>query len=120
MPIANEDVAVRSDRHTGRPVERVWSISGDSRLAKRQQNLSVRAELEDLLTFSVGALRVRDPQVPILIHVHAVRNHEHPRAEALYEFSRRIKFEDGRIRLSHAGIPAAPFCHPHVAVPIET
>src|ERR1700704_101170 len=68
MPVADEDVAIRSDGHGRRPIKSVWSIAGDSRLTERHQDLSIRVELEDLLALSIFSLGVSCPYVPVPIH----------------------------------------------------
>src|SRR5467141_4090453 len=120
MPIADEDVAIRGNGHGGRPIKSVWSIAGDSRLTERHQDLSIRVELEDLLALSIFSLGVSCPHVPIPIYQDAVRDHEHPRAEALHQLPGMIEFEDGRFRPALAGVSSASLSHPHVAVTIQT
>jgi len=104
----------------GRPIKSVWSIASDSRLTKRHQDLSIRVELEDLLALSIFSLGVGCPHVPVSIHKDAVRNHEHPRAEAFYQLAGMIKFEDRRFGPARAGVSSASLSHPDVAVAIQT
>ena len=94
MPVADENVSVRRDYNIGRPIERVGAFLGNAGLTQRHQYLSFRAELEDLLAFSVLVLRVGHPDVAVTVYRHAVRLHEHPCAEAFNELSRRVKFEN--------------------------
>src|SRR6267378_7826125 len=118
MPVADEDVAIRSDGHGGRPIKSVWAIAGDSRLTERHQDLSIRVELEDLLALSILSLGVSCPHVPVPIHQNAVRDHEHLRAEALHELAGMIKFEDRRFGPARAGVSSASLSHPDVTVAI--
>src|SRR6267378_1300113 len=120
MPVADKDVAIRGNGHGGRPIKSVWAIAGDSRLAERHQNLPVRAKLENLLALSIFSLGVSCPHISVPIHKDAVRNHEHPRAEAFYQLAGMIKFEDRRFGPALAGVSSASLSHPHVAVTIQT
>src|SRR5207244_3197747 len=51
VSIGDEDVAVRSDRSLGRLVEFIEIRSGNTRLAERHQESSVRAELQTCCPF---------------------------------------------------------------------
>src|SRR6266403_1558861 len=105
MPVADKDVATQGDGHGGRPIKSVWAIAGDPRLAERHQNLPVRAKLENLLALSIFSLGVSCPHISVPIHKDAVRNHEHPRAEAFYQLAGMIKFEDRRFGPARAVFP---------------
>ena len=120
MPVADKDVAIRGNGHGGRPIKSVWAIAGDSRLTERHQDLSIRVELEDLLALSIFSLGVSCPHISVPIHKDAVRDHEHPRAEALHQLAGMIEFEDGRFGPVHTGVPSASLSHPNVAFAIQT
>src|SRR6267378_1646800 len=96
MPVRDKNIAIWSNCHSGRHIECVRTISGDSRLAESHQHFSIRAELEDLLAFSGGSLPISDPDVSILIHREPMRKQEHALANTLQKFAGGIKFEDGR------------------------
>src|SRR6266853_3478487 len=104
MSVADENVAVRSDGHRRRPIESVRTVASHSRLAKRHQHLSIRAELEDLVALSVASLGVSYPYAPIPIHEDTVRNHEQSSAEALHQLAGRVEFEDGRFGMAGATV----------------
>src|SRR6266851_6520091 len=120
MSVADENVAIRSDGHRRRPIESVRTVAGHSRLAKRHQHLSIRAELEDLVALSVASLGVSYPNAPIPIHEDTVRNHEQSCAEALHQLAGRVEFEDGRFGTARASVSSASLSHPDVAVAIQT
>ena len=94
MAVPDEDIAIRRDQDGGRLIERVRTISGDSSLAERHQDLAFRTELENLVTLSVsvgilpvGPFSVRHPDVSVTVHVDSMRTDEHSRAKALYKLS---------------------------------
>src|SRR5215467_13464771 len=68
MSVGDENVAVGSDRNGGRPIESIFAIAGDSSSAQRQQNLSIGAEFEHLLSLAVFSFSVSGPHVSVLIH----------------------------------------------------
>src|SRR5262249_17378353 len=103
VSVRDEDVAIGGGDDVGRLIEGVRAVAGDSNFAERQQDLSIRAELDDDMSlpdrcFSRWARRdsVSHPDVSVSVHMDAVREYEHPLAEALHEFARRVKLEDGR------------------------
>ena len=52
MAVPDEDIAIRRDQDGRRHVERVGAIASHPGLAKCHQELTVRAELEHLVTLS--------------------------------------------------------------------
>src|ERR1700730_6671954 len=90
MSVRDKNVAVRCDRNSRRSIEGVWTVPGDSGLAERQQDFSVRTELKDLVALSMFAYVIRcgaasdpvgHPHVSVLVHKDAVRQHEHTHAK---------------------------------------
>ena len=77
MPFGDEDIAVGSYDHIGRLIEKAGRITGHSGFTKRHEDLSIRAELENLLALSIAALFVGHPEVSILVDRRAVRKVEH-------------------------------------------
>src|SRR5439155_6207844 len=96
MAIGDEDFALRRDQDIGRLIERVRTVASDSRFAERHQELSIRAELEHLLTPSIFPGPVSHPDVSFPVDVDPVRIDEQSCAKTLHELARRIKLEDGR------------------------
>src|SRR6266571_3993334 len=119
VSVRDKDVAVRSGDDVRRPVEGVRTVPGDSGLAEGQQDLSVGAELDDLVTFSVFSIRVRDPHIAATVHMDAVRKHEHPRAKGLEDLARWLQLDHGRYVRTGAGVRAAPLEDPDVAAAID-
>jgi hypothetical protein len=109
VSVPDEDIAIRRDQDSGRLIECVRAISGDSSLAERHQDLAVRTELENLVTLSVsvrilpvGSFSVRHPNVSFPVHMDPMRTDEHPGTKALHQLSRRIKLQNGRHVRPHA------------------
>src|SRR5437773_11156817 len=79
MAVGDEDVA-RGRRHDniGRLIEEIRSRPGNTGLPERQQHLTLRVELEDLMPLAVLPARVGHPEVAVPIDGGAVRKDEHP------------------------------------------
>src|SRR5207244_5971002 len=97
------------------------AITRDSGLAERHQKLSIRTELENLVTlsvfvgiFPVGSFSVSYPDVSFTIDMDPVRTNEHPSTKTLHEFSRCIELENGRHIRSCAILSAASLKDPDV------
>src|SRR5262245_63482106 len=119
VSVRDENVAVGRSDDIGRLIEGVRAVAGDSNFAERQQDLSIRTELDDdvslpdrCLSRRAGRDSVGHPDVSVSVHMHAVREYEHPLAEAVHELDRRIKLEDGRHLRSHAGVRSASLSDP--------
>ena len=95
VSIADENVAVRRDHHIRRPVESVGTFCSDTGLAKPHEDLSIRAQFDNLLPLAVLVLRVCDPNVSIAVDGHPVRLNEHSHAETLQELARRRELKNG-------------------------
>src|SRR5579884_4455338 len=65
VPIANEYVPIRRDRHRIRLIKRIRTIPRHARLSQRHQNLAIRTELKNLVANSLAALAVRHPNVAL-------------------------------------------------------
>jgi len=87
MPLGDKDIAVRRDCYIGRRIEQSRLRTGHPRLPQRHQNLSFRAELEDLLPFAVPSLFVGHPQVSCPVHLSPVREYEHALTPTLQVFN---------------------------------
>src|SRR2546426_2483063 len=122
MAVRDKDIAIWCDQDGGRLIERVGTITGDSCLAERHQDLAVRAELENLVTLSVspgilpvGSFSVRHPDVSFPVHMDPMRTDEHPRTKALHQLSCRIKLQNGRQVRPRAILSAASLKDPDAA-----
>src|SRR5271165_224269 len=76
MSVGHEDVAVGSHYDVGRLIEFVRAIASHACLSERQQDLAGRRKLENLMTFAIPTLAIRDPDIALLIDEHAVRKNE--------------------------------------------
>ena len=94
VSISDEDVAVRRDRNFGRLVEFIEIRSGNTRLAERHQESTVRAELQDLLPFSPSRAVVGNPYIAVSIHGDFVRTDDHTPTKALQQLSGRVKLKN--------------------------
>src|SRR5207245_9029475 len=61
MPVADEDVTVGSSHDGRRRIELVVAGASNARLAEREQQLALRAELEHLMALALNAKAVGDP-----------------------------------------------------------
>ena len=129
--LGDEDAAVGSDEHVVRLGELRRRIARFARRAERQQELALRCELHHrvALRFPFGKFRellrrrrarVGNPDVALLVDVHAVRPEDLSRAEARHDLAVRIELHD-RIDIgSDARIRAAAIAGPDVlAVDID-
>ena len=114
MSIRDENIPIGRNQDGGWLIERIRTISGDTGLAERHQDLSVGTELENLMTLSVlvrilaiGSFSVRHPYVAFTVDANTVRTDEHSRPKALHRLSRFIKFHNGRQIRSGAVLSAA-------------
>src|SRR5215468_2982355 len=89
MTVFHEDVAIGRNQHVARSVEHILSFALDTLLPEREQDFSLRAELDDDVLRRVG-----HPHIPALVHVHSVRVGEDTAAEALDLFASLIKGDD--------------------------
>src|SRR5204863_3710860 len=119
VSVRDENIAVRSGEHVRWPVEGVRAVSGDPGPAERQEDLSLRAELHDLVAFAVLSIRVGNPHVAGSVDVDAVGKREHPRAETLEKSARRAELDERRRVRTDAGIRAASLEHPDVVAAID-
>src|SRR5579871_378073 len=76
VAIGDKDRSIQCDDHIRRLVEGVGPVPSHPGFTECHQHLSIRAELENLMAFSVPALRVRDPQITFGIHGGAMREDE--------------------------------------------
>jgi len=80
----------------------------------------LETEFENLVTLAVFSLAVGHPDVAVVIHIEAVREHEQPFAETFHQIARRIEFQNRRQIRFGARSSAAPFDHPYaLAVAID-
>ena len=121
----DENAAVRSDQHVVGLGQLRGRIAGLTAGADRHQQLALRAELQHgvALALGIGKLRqllrrrrarVRDPDVALLVDVHAVRPQDLSRAEARHDLAGGIEL-DHRIDLRiQADVAAAAIAGPDV------
>src|SRR5207244_11838993 len=119
MSVGDENIAIRRDDDIRRPIESLRAVAGDSWLAERHQDSSIRTELEDLVAFAVFSVAIGHPHVSFLVHADAVRKHEHAGAEASQELARWIEFENGRQVRTGAAVSAAPLRDPYAIVRLD-
>ena len=115
MPLTNEDVPVRGNEHVIRLIER-RRIGGRTGLiatgpAECHQNLSLRAEFENLVANDFGrrstrrgcrsarspwqvVLPIGHPDIPLPIDVDSMGKHHQPGTEALHEFAAFVEFQN--------------------------
>src|SRR5260370_37438572 len=82
MPIGDEDISVRRNRHGRRLVECIFAGPSYSGFAEREQDLSLWTELENLMALAVFRVTIGDPYISVAVRGDAVRKDEHSRAEA--------------------------------------
>src|SRR6266513_3720303 len=110
MAVCHEDVAVRANGHARRAIEYVRSITAHPGLAKRHQQLTFGADLENCLTHphalrrfrghaenGVLVVRVGRPEVPVLIYSEPVRMREEADAEASDQSAGGAELQDRRV-----------------------
>src|SRR5262249_8320204 len=93
VSVADENVAIGRDQNRGRSVEGVRTVACRSGLAEREQDLAVRAELEDLVALAVLALGVGDPDVAVAVDKNSVRKPEHSGPETCHQLAGGVEFE---------------------------
>src|SRR5205823_3359825 len=81
-------------------------IARHPRLAERQQQLAVGAELEDLMALAAFAEPVGHPDIVLRVDIDPVRKDEHAAAEGFHQLARLVEFEDRIERGVGAGIGA--------------
>ena len=80
MAIGNKNIAIRRDRHAGRPIEGIRTARADAHLAEHHQHLAVLAELESLLSeddargiahrhpeYGLFVVDIADPQIALVV-----------------------------------------------------
>src|SRR5438093_13439548 len=92
VSVRDENVSVRGDHNVARIDERVRAITADACLAKRQQDSSLRIELDHLQALAVFRLPVGGPDVAVFIRVETVWIHKHSRAKARHQLAGGVKF----------------------------
>src|SRR5215469_16685568 len=96
MTIANKNIAICRDRHTGRPIEGICTTSADAHLAEHHQYLAVLVALENLLSedharsiarrhaeYGLPVIDIADPQIALIVDSESVRICKHAAAKAL-------------------------------------
>ena len=104
MSFGYENVTVGSHYHIGWFIEQSWLSARNTGFAERHQNLSIRAELEHLGSFSVFELGIGHPQIPLRVQSGTMRKHEHPFAPAFEKSSGLIELQDRRLTSSGARV----------------
>ena len=122
VSIRDENIPIGRNQDGGWLIERIRTISGDTGLAERHQDLSVGTELENLMTLSVlvrilavGSFTVGHPNIAFTVDANTVRPDEHPGAKTLDQLSGFIKFHNGRQIRPRAILPAASLKDPDAA-----
>src|SRR5262245_10871694 len=103
MAVGNEDVAVGRCHHGRGRVELVVAGTRNSRLAKRQQDLALRAELEHLVALALHPEAVGEPDIAVAIDMNAMREDQHAGTEGLHQLAGCIEFQDRIKRRSLTG-----------------
>src|SRR5690348_8468112 len=116
VPFSDEDVAVRRDEYVVRLPE-IIRARATPRLAEREQQLAVMAELEDLMASrrsragavaratptTACARTIGDPHIPLTVDEDPVWREEHTSAERRHERTVRVELVNGgQARLSAA------------------
>jgi hypothetical protein len=94
MAVCDKNVTVRGYCNICWTAERIRSISRNTWGAERHEHSAVGAELQDLLTLSFPAARIRRPDVSIRIQEEAVGPHEHSFTPAIDQLSIRVVFQE--------------------------
>ena len=115
MAVRDKDVAICRHGHAGRPIERIRTGPGHTLLAERHQDLAIGTQLEHFLAHDHAGrvpgghaedrllvVDVGHPQVSISVDGEPVVVGKQPRAKALQKLSRRIEFQNRRIRRTPA------------------
>src|SRR5215210_5353440 len=110
VSVGDEDVSVGRGDDVGGLVELARIVSRHPRLAQAQQYGAPRAELDHLMTLRPGVVReeVRDPDVPLAIHMEPVGRDERSGTEAGQHLSGlAIEFEN-RVHVVAVAVAATP------------
>ena len=109
VAVRDEDVAAGGDGDVRGLVEGVGPLAGDARLAERQQQLSARAELEDLVALPVSSRARRSAtRSPPRSTWMPCGKMNMPAREARGEAAGRVEHEHGGQARAGAGVRAAP------------
>ena len=124
VSVRHKNIAIRSDHDIRWLIKGVRTVSGDSRLAERHQDLPFGAELDDRVSLAGDSFPARGdgvghPHVSVLVHMEAVRKDKHPRAKALQKLARGIELEDRRQVGTAARICPTSLADPDVAPAIH-
>ena len=120
VAVRHEDVAVGRNRHAGRPTERVRTVPGHAGPADRHQHLARGTQLEHLVAHRLAregagrcagghpehrlvTVRVGRPQVSLRVDGEAVREGEHPAAQARQQPPGRRELQNRRVGAPDAG-----------------
>ena len=96
------------------------AVAGHAGLTERHQHLAVLVELYGRIALLVLAAPVGDPDVVVLVDIEAMREIEHPGAEARHDMTAGIVFGERRDIRSFAVVAAATIENPHaLAVAID-
>jgi hypothetical protein len=95
MSVTDDDIAVTGNRDIRRSIEHVGTVACDPGFAKREQNLALWTEFDDLMAFAVAAGVVGRPYAAVTIDVETMRMVEVTLAKGQQKFSRSIEFFDG-------------------------
>ena len=122
VSVQDVDLAAGCDHNLRWPVEAVELVAPHPRDAERHEDLTLRAELEDLLPFPCIRSRLRasprravgDPDVAFVIDEEAVGPCKNSASEVRHDVSIEIELEDGIQLRIDATVGAAAVQHPHV------
>src|SRR6516162_11487354 len=116
MAIGYKNIAIRRDRHAGRPIEGIRTAPADAHLAEHHQHLAVLVELEDLLSeddtrgiarrnaeYGLFVIDIGEPQIALMVDRKSVRIGNHAAANALEQLAGGIKLQDWRLAATDAG-----------------
>ena len=119
VTIRDEDVALRRNDHRIGFVKGVLAIALDAGRAQGAQQLAVAVELQDIVADAIADMAVGQPDVIVLVDIHAVRKEKFSRAEGFEEIAIGIELHNGIELGALAVIGAATVGYPDIALVIH-
>ena len=120
VPIRHVDRPVSAGDDVTRSIQEVVApVTGHTRFAQLEQDLTGRAELDHampeasrLWRIFARALGVGDPDVAVTVYVDTMWKQQHARTEAGHDIALSVELQNGVQVRSGAAVGAAPFTHP--------
>ena len=82
VTVNHEYAPVRSNKHIGWLVERIFPIARHTCCPQTHEQLAHGAKFVDLMPFITGSGSISDPNIAFRIYMQPMRPHDHPRTEA--------------------------------------